>query len=72
MPKPVQLDVIFDQQSLVDAGLASGYNGIGTPGVISGVALNTFGLLWGSQDIWIPDSQYIGINTVWTVEYLPS
>jgi hypothetical protein len=85
MPAPVQLDVIYAPLSLVDLGLASDYNGQGYPNVLSGLALNTFGLLWAAQEIWSLDAQYVGISTtwgldsqfvgittIWTTEYLPS
>jgi len=69
MSAPV--DVLYQGLALLDLGLNSDYNGIGYPRVLSGTALNTFGLLWDTQDIWAQDLNYIGITTIWTTEYLP-
>lgn len=62
MSAPV--DVTFQPLALVDLGLASDYNGFGYPNVLSGVALNTFGWLWDTEDRWTRDSP--AVTSVWT------
>lgn len=67
-----QLDVQYQGLALLDSGLCSDYNGLGYPNVLSGTCLNTFGLLWANQDSWTKSSEFVGITTIWTIEYLPS